>query len=117
MAAALLNPFVSDEIGWVIEEHGIFQAYYYAHHRDADRNARDKYKEHPYYERCVHFREAWDHASVVLTTQPEPLSILHPWCMKCSLARSVTSETDYWVLRLLGAKTLSTIRAHIGGLL
>ena len=29
MAAALLKPFVSDEIVWVIEKHGIFQAYYY----------------------------------------------------------------------------------------
>ena len=63
MAAALLKPFVSDEIVWVIEKHGIFQAYYYAHHMGADRNARDKYKDHPHYERCVHFCEAWDQAS------------------------------------------------------
>ena len=62
MAAALLKPFVSDEIIWVIEKHGIFQAYYYAHHMGADRNARDKYKDHPHYERCVHFCEAWDQA-------------------------------------------------------
>ena len=31
-AAALLKPFVSEEIVWVIEKHGLFQAYYYAHH-------------------------------------------------------------------------------------
>ena len=41
----------------------IFQAYYYAHHMGADRNSRDKYKDHPHYERCVHFCEAWDQAS------------------------------------------------------
>ena len=62
-AAALLKPFVSEEIVWVIEKHGLFQAYYYAHHVGGDRHARDKYKDHPLYDRCVHFCEAWDQAS------------------------------------------------------
>ena len=62
-AAALLKPFVSEEIVWVIEKHGLFQAYYYAHHVGGDRYARDKYKDHPFYDQCVHFCEAWDQAS------------------------------------------------------
>ena len=62
-AAALLKPFVSEEIVWVIEKHGLFQAYYYAHHVVGDRHARDKYKDHPFYDQCVHFCEAWDQAS------------------------------------------------------
>ena len=62
-AAALLKPFVSEEIVWVIEKHGLFQAYYYAHHVRGDRHARDKYKDHPFYNQCVHFCEAWDQAS------------------------------------------------------
>ena len=62
-AAALLKPFVSEEILWVIEKHGLFQAYYYAHHVGGDRHARNKYKDHPSYDRCVHFCEAWDQAS------------------------------------------------------
>ena len=62
-AAALLKPFVSEEIVWVIEKHGLFQAYYYAHHVGGDRHARDKYKDHPFYDQCVHFCEAWDQAS------------------------------------------------------
>ncbi len=62
-AAVLLKPFVSEEIVWVIEKHGLFQAYYYAHHVGGDRHARDKYKDHPFYDQCVHFCEAWDQAS------------------------------------------------------
>ena len=62
-AAALLKPFVSEEIVWVIEKHGLFQAYYYAHHVGGDRHAREKYKDHPFYDQCVHFCEAWDQAS------------------------------------------------------
>ena len=62
-AATLLKPFVSEEIVWVIEKHGLFQAYYYAHHVGGDRHARDKYKDHPFYDQCVHFCEAWDQAS------------------------------------------------------
>ena len=62
-AAALLKSFVSEEIVWVIEKHGLFQAYYYAHHVGGDRHARDKHKDHPFYDQCVHFCEAWDQAS------------------------------------------------------
>ena len=62
-AATLLKPFVSEEIVLVIEKHGLFQAYYYAHHVGGDRHARDKYKDHPFYDQCVHFCEAWDQAS------------------------------------------------------
>ena len=43
MAAAILRPFVSDEIYWIVKHHGIFQMYYYAHHSGGDRNARDQF--------------------------------------------------------------------------
>ena len=31
-AAEILRPFMPEEITWVVEHHGIFQMYYYAHH-------------------------------------------------------------------------------------
>ena len=30
MAAAVLEPYVSDEIAWIVRQHGLFQAYYFA---------------------------------------------------------------------------------------
>jgi predicted HD phosphohydrolase len=32
MAAAILRPFVSEKIYWIVKHHGVFQMYYYAHH-------------------------------------------------------------------------------------
>ena len=46
-AAAILKPYVSEKTHWIIEKHGEFQAYYYAHHLGKNRNIREKYKEKP----------------------------------------------------------------------
>ncbi len=60
MAAAVLRPFVSEKTYWLIKHHGIFQMYYYAHHLGGDRNARDRFKDHPYYQAAVDFCENYD---------------------------------------------------------
>ena len=59
-ATALLKPFLSEQIVWVIEKHGLFQVYHSANHVEGDRHARNKYKDHPLYDRCVHFCDAWN---------------------------------------------------------
>ena len=45
-AASVLKPYVSEKTHWIIEKHGEFQTYYYAHHFGGDRNKRDQYKDH-----------------------------------------------------------------------
>ena len=50
IAAGLLKPFVSEANHWMVEHHGIFQGYYFWHYLGADRNARDAYRDSPYYE-------------------------------------------------------------------
>ena len=62
-AAAVLKPYVSEKTHWIIEKHGEFQMYYYAHHLGKNKNQRDKYKDHPYYQDTVDFCEKWDQAS------------------------------------------------------
>lgn len=62
-AAEILRPFVRDEVTWVIEHHGIFQMYYYAHHYGWDRELREKYRDSPYYQSCADFCERWDQSS------------------------------------------------------
>jgi len=62
-AASVLKPFVSEKTHWIIEKHGEFQMYYYAHHLGANRNLRDKYKNHKYYNDVLNFCENWDQAS------------------------------------------------------
>ena len=63
LVASVLRPYVSEKIYWIMLHHGIFQEYYYAHHIGRDRNARDKFKDHPYYQDAVDFCEKWDQKS------------------------------------------------------
>ena len=62
-AAAVLKPYVSEKCHWIVEKHGEFQMYYYAHHLGGNKNQRDKYKGHKYYQETVNFCENWDQKS------------------------------------------------------
>ena len=62
-AAAVLKPYVSEKTHWIIEKHGEFQMYYYAHHLGGNKNQRDKYKSHKYFKDTVDFCENWDQKS------------------------------------------------------
>ena len=62
-AASILKPYVSKKTYWIIEKHGEFQTYYYAHHLGKNRHLRDKYKDHKYYKDTLFFCENWDQAS------------------------------------------------------
>ena len=62
-AAAVLKPYVSEKCHWIVEKHGEFQMYYYAHHLGGNKNQREKYKGHKYYQETVNFCENWDQKS------------------------------------------------------
>tara|TARA_B100001123_G_scaffold230700_1_gene259332 strand:- start:75 stop:629 length:555 start_codon:yes stop_codon:yes gene_type:complete len=62
-AAAVLKPYVSEKTHWIVEKHGEFQMYYYAHHLGGNKNQREKYKGHKYYNDTVYFCENWDQKS------------------------------------------------------
>ena len=78
MAAAILRPYVSDEVYWIVKHHGIFQAYYYAHHLGGNRDVRDRYKEHPYYAATVRFCENYDQNCFDPAYDTLPLSAFEP---------------------------------------
>lgn len=78
IAAELLKPHVSADTYWLIKHHDVFQGYYFWHHWGRDRNARDEFRDHPLYERAVHFSEAWDQASFDPAYPTLPLSEFMP---------------------------------------
>ena len=78
IAAAILKPYVRPEVAWVVAQHGLFQSYYFAHHYDKNRNGRDRYKDHPWYDACVRFCERWDQCSFDPDYPSEPLSTFVP---------------------------------------
>ena len=77
-AAAILKPYVSEKTHWVVEKHGEFQAFYYAHHLGGNRNKRDKYKGHKYFDACVNFCEKYDQCSFDPNYESYPLEKFEP---------------------------------------
>ena len=78
MAAAVLRPYVTERTYWVVRQHGLFQSYYYAHHRGGDRNARDRYLDHPWYQDAVDFCHRWDQSSFDPEYECLPLEFFEP---------------------------------------
>ncbi len=74
MAAGIIRPYVRPEVTRIVEQHGLFQTYYYAHHYDRDRNAREKFRSHPWYQACKDFCANWDQCSFDPGYASEPLS-------------------------------------------
>ena len=60
VAAAILKPFVSEANHWMVEKHGTFQGYYFWHHLGMDRNTRDMFAGHEFYDRTEEFCAEYD---------------------------------------------------------
>ena len=78
MSAEVVRPFLRWEVSWVVEHHGIFQMLYYGHHYGWDRDARDRYRDHPCFEACAAFCERWDQSSFDPGYDSEPLETFEP---------------------------------------
>ena len=81
-AASILKPYVSEKTHWIIEKHGVFQMYYYAHHLGGDRNKRDQYKNHRYYQDTINFCEKYDQNSFDPDYKSLPLEFFRPMVKK-----------------------------------
>jgi len=60
IAAAIMKPFASDANLWMLENHTVFQGYYYFDHLGGDKNARDQHKDNPHFEHTKEFIEKYD---------------------------------------------------------
>jgi predicted HD phosphohydrolase len=59
-AAALLEPFISEKNYWLVANHHAFQGYYYFEHIGLDKNMRDQYRDHPYFDDAITFCDKYD---------------------------------------------------------
>ena len=78
LVASVLRPYVSEKVYWIMLHHGMFQEYYYAHHIGRDRNVRDQFKDHKYYQATVDFCEEWDQKSFDPEYDSFPLEHFEP---------------------------------------
>lgn len=74
IAAGIIRPYVRPEVAWIVEQHGLFQTYYYAHHYGRDRHARERFRDHRWYQACKDFCANWDQCSFDPAYPSEPLS-------------------------------------------
>ena len=88
-AAAILKPYVSEKTHWIVEKHGIFQMYYYAHHLGENKNEREKFKDHKYYKDTIDFCEKWDQKSFDPAYKSLKLKDFEPYVKK------IFSRTPY----------------------
>jgi predicted HD phosphohydrolase len=77
-AASILKPYVRPHTYWMIRQHGLFQGYYYFHHFGVDRNAREKHRGHPAYERCLDFCAKYDQMAFDPDYDTMPLEAFEP---------------------------------------
>jgi predicted HD phosphohydrolase len=90
VAAAMLRPYVSEKNYWIVKHHGLFQGFYYFHHSGGDRNARDKFKDHPYYQATVDFCANYDQNSFDPNYEWEALEFFEP------MVRRVLAKPVNW---------------------
>ena len=77
VAAAILRPFISNENHWMVQHHGIFQAYYMC--RDAGRDdIRDSLRTHRYFARAEEFSTRYDSPAFDPHRSTRPLAFFEP---------------------------------------
>ena len=90
IAAAILKPFVSDKLHWMVAHHGIFQGYYFFHYLGMDRDLRDNFRGHEHYQATARFCEQYDQTAFDAAYDAAPLDFFEPMVRRV-LSRPVNS--------------------------
>ncbi|MFC0529375.1 HD domain-containing protein [Phytohabitans kaempferiae] len=78
MVGALVRPFVRPQLTWIARHHGVFQQYYYTNLPWEDRNARDRFRDSPWFDDCAEFCELYDQESFDPAYEASPLASFEP---------------------------------------
>ena len=78
LAATIIRPYVRAEVAWIIEHHGVFKAYYYGDAMGVDKNARDIYRDHAWFDSCEQFCRDWDQLAFDPDYPTKPLAHFEP---------------------------------------
>jgi predicted HD phosphohydrolase len=89
MVEAILRPYVEERICWIVKHHGLFQIYYYGHLCGMDRNLRDRYRDHPWFDDCAEFCELYDQNCFDPEFESRPVEFFEP------MVRRVFSQPRY----------------------
>jgi predicted HD phosphohydrolase len=90
VAAAIIKPFVSEELHWICQNHGAFQGYYYFHYIGMDRDVREGFRGNPHFAACAEFCEKYDQSAFDPDYASEPIEFFEPMLRRV-FARPINS--------------------------
>ena len=100
IAAAIMEPFLSEELHWIVKHHAIFQGYNFFHFIGLDRDMRDQYRDSPYFDATVEFIDKYDCPAFDPDYDSLPLEFFEPMVVKFfehpkkSLYKKAMEEAD-----------------------
>ena len=89
-AATLLEPFISEKNYWLIANHHLFQGYYYFEKLGLNKNLREKFLGHPWYNDAIKFCDLYDMPAFNPEMQHMTLKELEPIIFKVLLSPKKT---------------------------
>ncbi|WP_374574666.1 HD domain-containing protein [Phenylobacterium sp.] len=78
LGATIMKPYVSGQNWWMLDKHGIFQGYYFFHHLGLDRDMREQYRGHEWFEYTAQFCHLYDQNSFDPDYESMPLEAFEP---------------------------------------
>jgi len=78
IAAALLKPFVSEQNLFMVDKHAIFQGYYFFEYLGLDKNLRERFRDHEWFDYTAEFCEKYDQCSFDPEYDSMPLEAFTP---------------------------------------
>jgi len=89
ISAEMIRPYVRDEVYEMIRVHQDFQGRHYYHHFGADPDAREQYRDEPWFDLAAHFADDWDQLAFDPDYDTLPLEHFEP------LVREITAAPHY----------------------
>jgi predicted HD phosphohydrolase len=78
VAAALLTPYVREEVAWMIQVHQDFQGRHYYEYLAKDPDSRERHRDHPAFALAEQFADEWDQAAFDPDYDSRPLPHFEP---------------------------------------
>ena len=82
IAAAILKPFVSEELLWIVQHHGIFQGVNFFHHLGLNRDMREKFRGHEHFAATEEFIDKYDCPAFDPNYDTLPIEFFEPMVME-----------------------------------
>lgn len=87
VAAAIVQPFVSEQNHFMVQRHAVFQGYYFFHYLGLDRDAREAYRGHEWFDYVAEFCAEYDQPAFDPGYDTLPLEHFEP-LVRSQLARA-----------------------------